>query len=149
MRNNLVHRISALTLSALMLCVSMGFTVDMHYCGGEMLAFSVFGNADSCTSMESKSTATWSDHQDNNIGSGALKMQRCCEDRLSYVQPMENLNTSAQTQIVDQIQISYNVIPVHDSKSNSLFYDRISTNMHYRPPVLLRATTVVLQSFLI
>jgi len=43
-----VHRITALTMALLMCFTSVGYSVDFHYCKGDLKSFSVVGEATTC-----------------------------------------------------------------------------------------------------
>jgi hypothetical protein len=149
MNKNVLHRASAILLSVVILTASMGFTVDMHYCGGKMQSFSIFGDAESCTPLEVVITCTES-HQDSDSNSHCtLAQKKCCSDRMLYVQPIEDLTISMNATAVDLGTKLY--APVVDCFNCSLSVVHIekSLNQHYRSPDLLRTNTVLLQSFLI
>lgn len=42
------HRCISFVLALLMLCTSVGFSADLHFCKGELKSFSLFGEAESC-----------------------------------------------------------------------------------------------------
>lgn len=46
------HRIISLMMAFLMLCSSTGFSIDFHYCQGNLKHFSIFGEAESCHSKK-------------------------------------------------------------------------------------------------
>ena len=45
------YRLIALMMAFLMFFTSAGFTMDMHYCGGELKSVSFFGKAKTCHDM--------------------------------------------------------------------------------------------------
>ena len=48
MKTVFFHRIISLILALVMLCTSVGFSADVHYCKGELKSFSLIGEATSC-----------------------------------------------------------------------------------------------------
>jgi len=149
MHKSIVHRTSALILTALMLTASTGFTIDMHYCGGKMQSFSLFGEADSCYAMDVKSFCAKSDDESEGQRYCTLTKKKCCEDRMLYVQPVENLNVAVNTVAIDLNEQVSLIVDTYDWSVSLPDFGSSLNNCHYRPPVLLRTTPVILQSFLI
>ncbi len=149
MNKNVLHRASAILLSTIVLTASMGFTVDMHYCGGEMQSFSIFGEAESCQPLEVEITCNES-HQDTDSGRHCTMTQKkCCSDRMVYVQPLEDLTVSMNIAVADLgIDLYTQNVDFYDD-SLPLTYVEKSLNHHYRSPDLLRTKPAFLQSFLI
>ena len=48
MNTERIHRITALILAFLMFFTSVGFSLDLHYCKGDLKDFSFIGEAQSC-----------------------------------------------------------------------------------------------------
>ena len=48
MKANRLYRITALIMAFLMFFTSVGFSVDFHYCKGELKSFSLIGEASAC-----------------------------------------------------------------------------------------------------
>ena len=48
MKTKAIHRITALTMAFLMFFTSVGFSVDIHYCKGDLKSFSLIGEASAC-----------------------------------------------------------------------------------------------------
>lgn len=48
MKTKAFHRIIALVMAFLMFFTSAGFSVNVHYCKGELKSFSLIGEAESC-----------------------------------------------------------------------------------------------------
>ncbi len=150
MNKNILHRISSFVLAVLILSASTGFTVDMHYCGGKMQSFSILGEADACTGMETKAVCTSTDHETQNDKRHCnLDKKKCCEDRMSYVQPIAEIKVSVNNYSVDLSDQAVIVLDIYDWSACLPIVDATTTLFQYRPPLLLRTTPVVLQSFLI
>jgi hypothetical protein len=54
MKTKFSHRISAMLMAILMFTSSVGFSMDMHFCGNEIKSFSFFGKAEPCEMMQPK-----------------------------------------------------------------------------------------------
>ncbi|RLD20784.1 MAG: hypothetical protein DRI69_05595 [Bacteroidetes bacterium] len=146
----ILHRVTSLVLAVVMLSASTGFTVDIHYCSDKIQSFSIFGEADSCAGMLTELTCEESNHDsDNRERHCTLEKKKCCEDRMLYVQPLEDLNVSVYSLSTDLSDQSATIIDTRDWSFNILVVKVSTSDFEYRPPLLLRTTPVVLQSFLI
>lgn len=54
MNTKFSHKALALFMAFLMFSSSIGFSMDMHYCGDELKSFSFFGEAEACEMMHPK-----------------------------------------------------------------------------------------------
>ena len=127
----------------------MGLTVDMHYCGGDMKSYSLLGDAESCYAKGdmvcySERADDSHEHQECNI-----QRKKCCENRTFVVQPVENLNIPVTSNSLVDIQELYTITFTYESDPDSKYFDNLFIDRDYRPPILLRTTPVLLQSFLI
>lgn len=91
MKLKAIHRITALTLAFLMFFTSMGFSVDFHYCKGELKSFSIVGEASACHGT----MISCPRHADMQIEDKS-KDSNCC---------------SNETIVVDDLNIDYNISP--------------------------------------
>lgn len=48
----MLHKLSNVILSLVLLLSTTGLTIDKHYCGDSMVSYSLFGKAQSCTGMD-------------------------------------------------------------------------------------------------
>jgi len=149
MYKTILHRTYALVLSVLMLSVSTGFTVDMHYCGGKMQSYSVFGEAESCMAMDRDIACNESDGNKHSNRHCTVEKKKCCENRMLYVQPVESLNVSVSPAAQEISDLSEAIVATYEVRLSPALFEASFLNYHYRPPILLRTTPVVLQSFLI
>jgi len=132
-----------------MMTASMGFTIDMHYCGGKMQSYSLFGEAESCMAMDVDTICTETDGASEGQRHCTLEKKKCCEDQMLYVQPVENLNIAVNFVSIDLDAQAYAILATFVLNVSLPYYDASFVNDQYRPPVLLRTTPVVLQSFMI
>lgn len=127
----------------------MGFTVDMHYCGGKMKSYSLFGDAKSCYAKGDM--VCYADDKDDSHEHQqcSLKRKKCCENRKLVMQPVENLNNPVFSSSPHGDH-ELNVVTYAIGLSlDELFFDKTLIDREYRPPLLLRSTPAFLQSFLI
>ena len=91
MNNSLIHKVVALLLSFLMFFTSIGYSMDIHYCKGEVEDVSFFGEVTSCEMQTEESTSLKecchasdvreSQCKNHSIGDGIQK-EDCCKDEV-------------------------------------------------------------------
>ena len=54
MNTKFSYRALAMFMAFLMFSSSIGFSMDIHYCGDELKSFSFFGDAEACEMMQPK-----------------------------------------------------------------------------------------------
>ena len=54
MNTKFSYRALAMFLALLMFSSSIGFSMDIHFCGNELKSYSIFGEAEACEMMQSK-----------------------------------------------------------------------------------------------
>jgi len=100
-----IHRITAFTLAFLMLFTSIGYSVDLHYCKGELKTFSLVGKAKPCHQAKKKCPRhTKIDTAENNEDS------KCC---------------SNETIVIDDLDAHFNVMT--DVSFDDLQFKFVST----------------------
>jgi len=132
-----------------MLTSSMGFAVDMHYCGGKMKSYNFFGDAKSC--YATGDMVCYADKADDAHEHQQCNLQRkkCCENRMFVVQPVENQNIPLFNSSTDDDQELHTVLYSYELDPDAKYFENTFIERDYRPPLLLRTTPVLLQSFLI
>ncbi len=91
MKIKAIHRITALTMAFLMFFTSVGFSVDIHYCKGDLKSFSLIGEASAC--HQTKKTCPRHKKMESEEKSEDSK---CC---------------SNETVVVDDLDVDYNISP--------------------------------------
>ena len=144
--NKKTYQIISFFLAILIFITSAGFTLDMHFCKGELKTISLIGKAKSC---HDQAKVQCPHHQKN--GASTLKKEKennCCNNEKQYFQ-------------VEQDQI----IPVFDFEKSadflnlapeiiqSPFDDYTFTNLivynTYKPPPIQKDIPVLFESFLL
>ncbi len=80
-----ILKIASSFLAFIVLLSTFSFTIEKHFCAGELASFSLFTSADDCGMDMQKDTKTAKCHQISN--------KSCCEDELTV---LEATNTDAQ-----------------------------------------------------
>lgn len=155
MKTHLFHRIAAVILTVLMSGSSLGFSLSMHFCGGEISSFSFYGEADPCAMAQAKeekvthSCCESSNNQTNKVENSSRHFEfkdDCCHNEsygidISDTHEIENFTLDLQQTIL-AIQDNFD--------GNVLFTDFKSELNHfhyYHPPPFDRDILVLYQVF--
>ena len=131
-------KISAFLLSCIVLFSSMSFAIDEHFCGGQVMDVSYFGNADNCGMEE----------LDTNSDVPILKGYNCCKDEITHFE--------------SSIYSIEKPISIHNIASQYLFFNphyingfnkikalRIEYFKDFSPPDISQDIQILHQTFLI
>jgi hypothetical protein len=136
-----IRPIAAIFLAGLVLITSIGVTVNLHLCGGNVQSIALFVKARPCK-MEMPKPCHGSKTQTKRTG--------CCEEESILLKGKE---TTAELKTVTELTPSFNLISVILPVLYSINeVDSFSTSpgyAHYKPPLIERDITVFVQSFLI
>lgn len=91
MKKTVLHRIIALTLAFVMFFTSVGFSVDIHYCRGDLKSFSLIGEASTC--HQAKKTCP--SHKEM-MSEETSEDSKCCSNK---------------TVVVDDLDVDYDISP--------------------------------------
>jgi len=131
-------KISATILSLVVLFSSMSFTIDTHYCGGNLVDISYFGEADNCGVEEMQ--------MDSDVTK--IKKNKCCKDEITIVESStfnkEELITIQINDIEFVFAFAYSYI---NSNQNILLENEYYKD--FSPPGIDQDILVLHQSFLI
>lgn len=156
MRTNKSYRIAAFLLAVLMFSTSVGFAVDMHYCGDQLKSFNLFGKAKTCMEKagnaknQSCTKLRMQQHAEHGEQSGdQIEKSDCCHDKTVQVQSNQQLEVpSVEMSIhppLQQFILAYLVVFLIqlDARKNNPAAES------YRPPLIPRDILVLIQSFLL
>ncbi len=135
------YQIVAFALATLMFCTSVGFTIDMHFCQGNLAAVSVFGEATCCKNacVANKKACCQLPVENGTKG--------CCENTSIDVQldtdiPQVETPTLSKSQIQFVVAFVTTYFPQYNPTTSIVKYQ------NYKPPLLIRDIPVLIQSFL-
>lgn len=151
-KNKPIYRFIALSLAVLIFTTSVGFTVDLHYCGGQLKSISLLGKAKSCHENTTHKVMPPCPHHQKLMeqnGSTALDTKHCCENKTVHVQ-------SDQDQNIQQVKAAVEVLSPSFVLAYVLTFHTLSTSevdtptfAQYKPPLISRDIPVLTQSFLL
>ena len=135
-----IRPIASVFLASLVLIASMGVTVNLHLCAGKVQSVALFTKAQPC--KDRQKTCHGTEHHSKRKG--------CCEEKSIVLKGKE---TTAEVKAATQINPSFNLIAVILPVLYSIIEvdSSIATPRyaHYKPPLIERDITVLVQSFLI
>ncbi|MGB3145152.1 MAG: hypothetical protein WBB24_13695 [Maribacter sp.] len=136
-----VHKIASLSMALLVLFSTLSFSVDMHYCMGHLVDFSLFDDVKTCSMQMGKSESP------NDYNMMEMKMDCCSDVQLNKV-GQDDLKISFDTISFDQQVFITSFVYSY----LELFADELTKKVrfeNYSPPPLIRDTLVLDQTFLI
>ncbi len=149
---SITYRITSLTLAFLMFFTSVGFSIDMHYCGNHLQSFNLFGKAKNCTEMvATAATKGCQMHEKITTPKDGFSIHKkdCCHNRTLNLQAdltseiqTDNFMDSQQLQdfVVAFVVVFLENRPTETTASNFALYT---------PPLIPRDIPVLFQSFLL
>ena len=144
MKARRIHRITALIMAFLMFFASVGFSVDFHYCKGELKSFSLIGEASAChkemkTCPRHAEMQTVEDNEDS----------KCCSNETVVVDDIDvDYNLTSSFELTD-LQVKIVSAFVYSFSGNILPEVIQNTRFKKQPPLLTRDIYVLLERFLI
>lgn len=139
-----IRTIVSLVLAALVLVSSTSFTVGLHVCRGHVHDIAVMQKAQPCA-MELMAAELGFDDED----CGTISKMKCCEDRTLSFEGTDYQYKTAKSLTLPEVLPVPAVLPVLLASvrpPQSFSY----TSFHsYRPPLIDRDVTILVQSFLI
>ncbi|WP_457617842.1 HYC_CC_PP family protein [Lutibacter sp.] len=132
-------KIGAILMTFVVLFSTMSFTVNQHYCGGELVASALFLKADSCGMEENISTKEGCNIADKN----------CCDTITKIYEGQNELETTSVSSLSFNKQLFvasfiYTYVNLFESLENNIIPFK-----GYTPPLLISDIQVIDQVFLI
>lgn len=151
-KNSITYRIISLALAFLMFFTSIGFSIDMHYCGNHLKSFNLFGKAKNCYELAGitapETSPSNEKHQTLTTGC-SMDKKDCCQNRSLSFQTDLTSDTQTADFVISQPLLDFIVAFVVVYLDTRLPKTTISTFDYYKPPLIVRDIPVFIQSFLI
>jgi len=143
---NLFQKAGSFAMSLLVLCSTMSFSVDKHFCGTELVDFGIFSKAMTCTSEAKTCGAKMNHKMDHEMVTDGK--YSCCTNQKTELNGQDELNISFHFLDFDQqlflTTFTYSFIYIYESSSISGIPFR-----YYTPPLLVADLQILDQVFLI
>jgi hypothetical protein len=143
MKIKALHRIIALVMAFLMFFTSVGFSVDVHYCKGELKSFSLLGEADSCHAAKKICP------QHSNMLMEEDSASDCCSNETVQVEDLDTDFNLAQNAEFTDLEIEF--VAAFHCAFNNISYQKNSKTSCFEiyDPLPTRDIYVLLERFLI
>ncbi len=164
MRISLQHRITSLLLAFIMLFSSVGFSMDIHYCGGEIESIGFFTNAAECEMMQEKTDASkeethascpnhkkeaskkvMSCHAEGN----QLKDMSCCHNEKFQLESSSEFTPTADEVSIENIDFTFTAVYFLINQDVIAVPTQKTNYQSYLPPLLTEDVAVLHQVFII
>ena len=132
------HKIMSLAMAFVVLCSTMSFTVNMHYCGDTLVETAIFQKAKGCgMEMEKPSTEGCS-----------ITKKNCCDDEQLAIEGQDELQLQVDKITFEQqvfiASFVYTYINLFEGLDNN-----VSTYEEYKPPLVVRQLYKIDETYLI
>lgn len=150
---NRTYRILSVSLALLVFFSSVGLTIDMHYCKGELKSVAFIGKAKSCHDTQSSSTKKMCPHHQKMMDMGediTAEQNNCCQNKTMRSQSDDDKTIVISDVIVPNVTLNYVVAFVTTQFSINLSSINQNTYIEdYHPPIISRDIYVLHESFII
>lgn len=150
---SITYRIFAITMALLIFITSVGFSVDMHYCQGQLKTFNLFGKAKSCHDIGEGMKDCPQHKQIAEVGlqhGSMISNKGCCSNKLHHFQSDQDQQykvdkTITLTPTLECFTIAFvaSFLSVTVTATDNPIY------AHYKPPNISRDIYVLLETFLL
>ena len=132
------HKIMSLAMAFVVLCSTMSFTVNMHYCGDTLVETAIFQKAKGCgMEMEKPSTEECS-----------ITKKNCCDDKQLAIEGQDELQLQVDKITFEQqvfiASFVYTYINLFEGLDSN-----VSTYEEYKPPLVIRQLYKIDETYLI
>ena len=134
----LSHKIMSMVMAFVVLCSTLSFTVNMHYCGGTLVETAVFHKAKGCGMEMQKPSSEGC----------TITKKNCCNDEQLVVDGQDELQLQVDTISFEQhlfiTSFVYTYINLFEGLDNN-----VSSYEEYKPPLVIRQLYKIDETYLI
>lgn len=134
----LFHKIMAFVMAVVVLCSTMSFTIDMHYCGGSLVDSAIFHKAKTC-GMEMETPLT---------DGCSIAKKNCCNNEQLIIDGQDELQVS-----LIKIDFEQHVFIASFIYTYNALFEGIDTNItpykDYKPPLVIKNIYKIDETYLI
>lgn len=132
------HKISAVLMALVVLCTTMSFTIDEHYCGDTLMNTSIFQKAKGC-GMEMVQTSS---------EDCAVVKTNCCKDQHIFIEGQNELQLTLQNISFEQQLFIVSFIDAYRNAFQPIKENQLSY-LQYPPPLIVRQIFKLDETYLI
>lgn len=139
------YRVTALILAFLMFFTSIGYSIDFHYCKGDLKSFSLFGKAASCHTQKKSCP----NHTNTQLS--PEKEKDCCSNEKLEIDNLDVDYDISSTIDFNDLQVKSKVIFafVHNYIEHNFNYIKSSNYFKKAVPIPQRDIYVLLERYLL
>ena len=132
-----MHKIFSVSLALIVLCSTVSFTIEKHFCGDTLIDVSVFAEADKCKMEVSE------------MELDKITKESCCKDKIDVVKGQDELivKTIDDLDVIQQLFVAtftYSYLNLFEGLPQLVI-----PHKNYSPPILVTDIQVLDQVFLI
>ena len=132
------HKISSFLMAIVVLFSTMSFTVDMHYCGDNLVETAIFHKAKGCgMEMEKPSTEGCS-----------ITKKNCCDDKQLAIEGRDEIQLQVDKITFEQQEFIASFVYTYSNLFEGL-ENNVSTYEEYKPPLVIRQLYKIHETYLI
>jgi len=135
--NQLLHKVFSASLAFIVLCSTVSFTIEKHFCGDRLIDASVFSEPDKCK-MEAF-----------GIESEGITKESCCKDKVDVVKGQNELLLKTFDDLNFEQQLFVSVLAYSYIKPFEGLPQLVIAHKDYSPPNLVADIQMLDQVFLI
>ena len=140
----LIHQFLAVSLAFLVGITAVGFSIDVHFCKGDIKSLAFWGTAQSCHQSAAKQCPNHpSDVMD------ADEENNCCNNESLFIQSNDDQQISQDQIIAEQDAQDFGLLAVTAQYNLYIQVYNDADFQHYRPPLISKDLPVLFESFLI
>ena len=147
---NKISKFIAPALALMVLVSSMSYTIDFHYCQGQLKSFSLFGKAKNCHEMASKMASCHHKKQVDEMSKTCSEGDNnCCNNKTVYFE------SDFDEQIINFDYLSLESLSFAVAFEHSSFDDLFEVIKdvipfaHHKPPLIRKDIPVLFETFLL
>jgi len=128
----------------------MSYTIDFHYCQGQLKSFSLFGKAKNCHEMASKMASCHHKKQvDKKPMACSESDNNCCNNETVHYE--SDLDQQFLNFDFFNLDSQLFVVATPEASLDDLFIDikEITPFAHYKPPLIQKDISVLFETFLL
>jgi hypothetical protein len=131
-------------LASLVLMSSISHSVSFHLCGGKVQSMAIFGHAQAC-----EEHTRGCDHDADPSNHASVGHKGCCEEATVIIDSEKYSTKVSQTVTVKPLTDALPLIVESVENLNSFVAAARGHFFNYRPPLIERDITILVQTFLI
>lgn len=147
--NHKTYQIISLIMAFLILFSSVGFSIDLHYCGTDLKSFSFTGKAKNC--FELAKSGTCSKHQMVEATKPLCETSKkdCCHNKTFYVKGELTSDAPTTSFLISSLLQDFLLAFVVVFADKPTLKQSTLNFLHYKPPLIQKKIPVLVQSFLL